>query len=124
MDHLEFEPARAAFMEIYATCLSRQTTWWPGMDQVVDHLEASGIVWGIVTNKIARFTEPLLRDINLYDRCAIVVSGDTTPHPKPHPAPVAHAIDRLGLPPRPWSMWATICAISNLDLRPAPDHRV
>ena len=98
-DHPEFEPARTAFMEVYAQCLSRQTTWWPGMDQVVDHLEAAGIAWGIVTNKIARFTEPLLRDINLYDRCAIVVSGDTTPHPKPHPAPVAHAIERLGLTP-------------------------
>ncbi|NBP27361.1 MAG: HAD family hydrolase [Betaproteobacteria bacterium] len=97
-DHPEFEPARSAFMEVYAQCLSRQTTWWPGMDRVVDHLEEAGIAWGIVTNKIARFTEPLLRDIKLYDRCAIVVSGDTTPHPKPHPAPVAHAIERLGLP--------------------------
>jgi 2-phosphoglycolate phosphatase len=96
-DHPEFEPSRKIFMEIYATCLSRQTTWWPGMDQVVERLEAEGIAWGIVTNKIARFTEPLLKDIQLYDRCAVVVSGDTTPHPKPHPAPIAHAMDLLGL---------------------------
>jgi len=96
-DHPEFEPARKTFMEFYAQCLSRQTTWWPGMDQVVEQLEAKGIAWGIVTNKIARFTEPLLRDIQLYDRCAVVVSGDTTPHPKPHPAPIAHAMDLLGL---------------------------
>jgi HAD superfamily hydrolase (TIGR01509 family) len=86
------------FMEVYAGCLSRQTTWWPGMESVVERLEAQGIAWGIVTNKIARFTEALLRDINLYDRCAIVVSGDTTPHPKPHPAPISHAVDQLGLP--------------------------
>lgn len=97
-EHAEFEPARKAFMEVYAGCLSRQTTWWPGMESVVERLEAQGIAWGIVTNKIARFTEPLLRDINLYDRCAIVVSGDTTPHPKPHPAPISHAVDQLGLP--------------------------
>ena len=97
-DHPEFEPARQTFLEIYAECLSRHTTWWPGMDRVVDALEAQGIAWGIVTNKIARFTEPLLKDIDLYHRCAVVVSGDTTPHAKPHPAPVAHALGALNLP--------------------------
>ena len=97
-EHPDFEPTRKAFMDIYAECLSRHTTWWPGMDRVVDALESEGIAWGIVTNKIARFTEPLLKDIDLYHRCAVVVSGDTTPHPKPHPAPVAHAITALGIP--------------------------
>ena len=97
-EHPDFESTRKAFMDIYAECLSRHTTWWPGMDQVVDALESRGIAWGIVTNKIARFTEPLLKDIDLYHRCAVVVSGDTTPYPKPHPAPVAHAITALGIP--------------------------
>ncbi|MBU3725056.1 MAG: HAD-IA family hydrolase [Burkholderiaceae bacterium] len=99
-DHPEFEHARKTFMEVYAECLSRHTTWWPGMDAVVEALEANHIAWGIVTNKIARFTEPLLKDIDLYHRCAVVVSGDTTPHAKPHPAPVAHAISSLNLPPQ------------------------
>ena len=97
-DHPDYEPARLAFLDIYAECLSRHTTWWPGMDQVVDALEANNIAWGIVTNKIARFTEPLLKNINLFHRCAVVVSGDTTPHAKPHPAPMAHALAELNLP--------------------------
>ena len=98
-EHPDYEPARQEFLEVYAECLSRHTTWWPGMDQVVDALEIHGIAWGIVTNKAARFTEPLLKNIALWDRCAVVVSGDTTPHAKPHPAPMAHAIAALGVAP-------------------------
>ena len=97
-DHPDYEPARKVFMEVYAECLSLKTTWWPGMDRVVATLESRCIPWGIVTNKIGRFTEPLLRDIGLFDRCAVVVSGDTTSHAKPHPAPIEHALVQLGLP--------------------------
>ncbi len=99
-DHPDYEPARLEFLEIYAECLSRHTTWWPGMDRVVEALESQNIAWGIVTNKAARFTEPLLKNIALWERCAVVVSGDTTPHAKPHPAPMQHAITTLGLDPQ------------------------
>ncbi len=78
---------RLAFLEIYSECLADKTDFWPGMDEVVDALDAQSIVWGIVTNKVMRFTEPLLKQINLWDRCAVVVGGDTTTHAKPHPAP-------------------------------------
>lgn len=96
-DHPDYEPLRLDFLAIYAECLANNTTFWPGMDQVVDALDSHSITWGIVTNKIARFTEPLLEKINLRHRCAVVVSGDTTPYAKPHPAPIEHAITTLGL---------------------------
>lgn len=98
-DHPEYESMRIEFLDVYSTCLADQTTFWPGMDRVVDALDAQGIAWGIVTNKIGRFTEPLLQAIGLRQRCAVVVSGDTTPHTKPHPAPMAFALDALKLPP-------------------------
>lgn len=97
-DHPEYESLRADFMNIYAECLANHTNFWPGMEEVVNQLESCAIPWGIVTNKIARFTEPLLEKINLRHRCAVVVSGDTTPHAKPHPAPIEHAIAALSLP--------------------------
>jgi phosphoglycolate phosphatase len=97
-DHPEYESLRADFMNVYAECLADNTTFWPGMEAVVDALDSHNIPWGIVTNKIARFTEPLLEKINLRYRCAVVVSGDTTPHSKPHPAPIEHAVATLGLP--------------------------
>jgi 2-phosphoglycolate phosphatase len=97
-DHPDYELARQVFMEVYAKCLSLKTTWWPGMDGLAAALEEGGIPWGIVTNKISRFTEPLLRNIGLFERCAVVVSGDTTSHAKLHPAPIEYALAQLGLP--------------------------
>lgn len=100
VDHPEYEPLRLAFLDIYSECLADNTDFWPGMGEVVDALDAENIAWGIVTNKVMRFTEPLLKQINLWERCAVVVGGDTTPHAKPHPAPMVHAIEVLALPPQ------------------------
>lgn len=100
VDHPDYEPLRLAFLEIYSECLADNTDFWPGMNEVVDALDAQNIAWGIVTNKVMRFTEPLLKQINLWNRCAVVVGGDTTPHAKPHPAPMVHAIETLALPPQ------------------------
>jgi len=98
VDHPDYEALRQAFLEIYTDCLADQTSFWPGMEEVVNRLDQSAIPWGIVTNKIMRFTEPLLKKIDLWDRCAVVVGGDTTEHAKPHPRPMTYAIERLGLP--------------------------
>ena len=54
--------------------------------------------WGIVTNKATRFTLPLLDALGLAARAHAVVCGDTTPHAKPHPAPLLAAADALGTP--------------------------
>jgi phosphoglycolate phosphatase len=37
--------------------------------------------------------------LGLAHRAAVVVSGDTTAHPKPHPAPLLHAAQALGVTP-------------------------
>ena len=55
--------------------------------------------WGIVTNKHAWLTEPLLDALDLGRRADCVVSGDSTAHPKPHPAPLLLACDRLSIAP-------------------------
>ena len=93
-----FEPAKQRFLQIYGENLVQGTTFWPGMESVVQRLEEKEIAWGIVTNKMMRFTEPLLKTLNLWDRCAVVVGGDTAAYAKPHPAPLQHAIEILGLP--------------------------
>jgi len=54
---------------------------------------------GCVTNKPSRFTEPLLRQLGLYDKFGIVVSGDTLAEKKPHPAPLLHAAAHFHVPP-------------------------
>jgi len=52
-----------------------------------------------VTNKAARFTDPLVRALGLHPRAATVIAGDTTPHSKPHPAPLLEAARQVGLDP-------------------------
>ncbi len=67
--------------------------------------------WGIVTNKAARFTLPLLDALGLAARAQAVVCGDTTPHAKPHPAPLlAAAQSACDARRRAASMSATPCA--------------
>ncbi len=65
---------------------------FPTMDEALSDLEAAGIRWGIVTNKMARFTVPLVRALGLHERAVCIVSGDTAPKPKPDPAPLLHAL--------------------------------
>ena len=97
-DNTDYEPLRQEFFGDYESALCRDTVLFPRMDETLQTIESHGIRWGIVTNKIARFTEPLVRALQLAKRTACVVSGDTTPHAKPHPAPLLHAAASAGVP--------------------------
>ena len=79
------------FLDIYRGALSRETRLFPGMDAVLDALADWRIKTGIVTNKAAWLTEPLLMELGLRARFACVVSGDTVAERKPHPMPLLHA---------------------------------
>lgn len=96
----EFPALRDTFLDYYEADIAVHTRLFDGMDEVLARLEADGIVWGIVTNKIARFTVPLVAAIGLTPRAAAVVSGDTTAHAKPHPAPLLHAAAVSGVAPQ------------------------
>lgn len=92
----EFERRRRRFLEHYAHGLCETTRLFPGMAALLDRIEADGIPWGIVTNKPAWLTEPLVQRLGLWQRAAAVVSGDTTPERKPHPTPLLHAARLAG----------------------------
>lgn len=95
----EFPALRDTFLDYYEADIAVHTRLFDGMDEVLVRLEAAGIRWGIVTNKIARFTVPLVAAIGLTPRASAVVSGDTTAHAKPHPAPLLHAAEVSGVAP-------------------------
>jgi len=95
----EFPALRDTFLDYYEADIAVHTRLFDGMDEVLARLEAAGIRWGIVTNKIARFTVPLVAAIGLAPRASAVVSGDTTAHAKPHPAPLLHAAEVSGVAP-------------------------
>jgi phosphoglycolate phosphatase len=86
-----FEPLRQHLLEVYRENVSRHTQPFPGITELLDSIERRGLNWGIVTNKPGWLTEPLLKDLGLFDRAACIVSGDTLDERKPHPAPMLHA---------------------------------
>ena len=93
----DYEAARLEFLAFYEQALCVHTRLFAGMAETLDRLEAEGRRWGVVTNKARRFTEPLMQRLGLHERAACVVSGDTTPHAKPHPAPLRHALQACGV---------------------------
>jgi len=86
-----FESLRERLLEVYRENISRRTRPFPGISELLETIEQRGLNWGIVTNKPGWLTEPLLQDLDLFNRAACVVSGDTLDERKPHPAPMLHA---------------------------------
>jgi len=95
----DFNLLREEFLNQYEKNLCVHTTLFAGINEMVASLEARNIAWGIVTNKAARFTTPIVEQMGLDTRTAAIVSGDTTPHAKPHPQPLLHAAALLKVAP-------------------------
>jgi phosphoglycolate phosphatase len=106
----QFEALRDAFLARYAERVLERTQVFDAVQPVLRALEAAGVRWGIVTNKAARFTEPIVDGLALRSRASALVCGDTTPHSKPHPAPLLEAARQLDLR-------AARCAYVGDDLR-------
>ena len=98
-DHPDFAAWREEFFVNYESRMTERTTIFEGVPELVRQLLQRNLLWGVVTNKAARFTEPLTRAIPLFETAGAVVSGDTTPHAKPHPAPLLEAARRLAIDP-------------------------
>ena len=87
------------FLQLYQHGMTRHTSAFDGIDELLVRLEASGLRWGIVTNKAAFLTDELVSRIGWARRAGAVVCGDTLPVKKPDPAPVLLACERAGVTP-------------------------
>jgi N-acetyl-D-muramate 6-phosphate phosphatase len=94
-----FQALREEFLEIYGENLCVQTRLFPGMEELLDAIEARGMPWGVVTNKFERFARPLIEALGLATRAAVVIGGDTCPRPKPFPDPLLLAAATMGVAP-------------------------
>jgi len=95
-----YEALREEFVSRYESDLCRMTTLFPGVEETLARIEQAKLQWGIVTNKSARLTDPLVRALHLESRAACVVSGDTAGRAKPDPAPIRFALERCGCAPQ------------------------
>lgn len=99
-EHADYDTLREEFYVAYEARLTRHTRPFDEVPALIDALETQGLAWGVVTNKAHRFADPLVAAMPLLARAGTVVCGDTTPHAKPHPAPLLEAARRLGLEPQ------------------------
>ena len=90
---------RQALLDYYAAHLYEGTRPYQGMPEFIAWLNAQGIRWGIVTNKPAFLTEPLMAQVAVLPHCGVIVSADTLPVRKPHPDPMFYACAQLGVEP-------------------------
>lgn len=91
-----FDELRQAYLDLYEANLNTHTTLFPGMAAILDEIEDRKMNWGVVTNKPAWLTEPLLEALAVKHRAACIISGDSLPDRKPHPAPLLHACNLAG----------------------------
>lgn len=96
-EHPDYAAMKDEFLDNYAAAICVHTRLFDGMHELIGELTARHIAWGIVTNKATRFTSRLVRELAVAPAC--VVCGDSTPHLKPHPAPLLLAAEQLKLRP-------------------------
>lgn len=92
-----FAELRREYLDLYEATAYRTSRLFDGLAESLDYLENNGRRWGVVTNKPARFTEPLMAALGLSARAACIVSGDSAAQPKPDPAPMLLACQIAGV---------------------------
>jgi N-acetyl-D-muramate 6-phosphate phosphatase len=98
-EHPEFMAYREEFFVNYENAMTERTVIFDGVPEMIAAIVRAGLPWGVVTNKSSRFTDPLTAAMPLFATAGAVVSGDTTPHAKPHPEPLFEAARRLKVDP-------------------------
>lgn len=98
-DHPDFADLRDDFLDRYQQQLAVHTRPFPGISELLDWLDAEGLPWGVVTNKMSRFSIPLLEATGLAERCASLVCPDQVSRGKPHPEPLLKACAEMDVEP-------------------------
>ena len=98
-EHGDYDALKEEFFANYEACMTERTYAFDGVSELIAQINGAGLKWGVVTNKAERFTLPLTRGMPLFVTAQTIVSGDTTPHAKPHPAPLLEAARQLGVAP-------------------------
>ena len=93
----EIEPLRLRYLDHYRAIVANDSVLFDCFEKVLDTLENQGLPWGIVTNKPEWLTTPLLEQLALNQRAAVVICGDTLEQRKPHPLPLMVAAETIGI---------------------------
>lgn len=84
-EEAEFERNKQKLLDKYLELIGQYSLLFPGMERLLQQLEQQAIPWGLITNKPALYAEPLLRFMNLDQRCSCLICPDHVKHSKPDP---------------------------------------
>ena len=98
-DSAEFEVLRLEFLERYQQGCAVFTRPYDGIPELLADIEKSKLLWGVVTNKPLRFAEPIMQQLRLAERSALLICPDHVKRTKPDPEPMLLACSKLGLQP-------------------------
>lgn len=94
-DHPDYGAMREEFLRLYESNICRDTRLFPGIPELLEALPQNRLRWGIVTNKAEHLARLLVEKLPLASPPACIIGGDSTPHFKPHPAPLLAACEML-----------------------------
>jgi phosphoglycolate phosphatase len=92
--------ALPVFERHYSEVSGTLSQMYPGVREGLDDFHAQGLRLACVTNKVARFTLPLLEHFGLSADFALIVSGDSLVKKKPDPAQLLHVCESFGIAPQ------------------------
>ena len=87
------------FLQRYEALIGQHAQLFDGVAAMLGALDAAGVRWGIVTNKPEYLARLILPQHGWDARCAVLVGGDSLPQRKPHPLPLLHAAEAIGIAP-------------------------
>lgn len=88
------------FDKRYQARCGTRSQLYPQVRETLLALRDRGVKLAVVTNKESRFTATVLAVHQIENLLDVVVSGDTLATKKPHPAGIAHCLDRFDVPPQ------------------------
>lgn len=95
----EYASTLEEFYQLYLENMGVHAEPYAGIEELITHLDENQIKWGVVTNRQLAFIPKILKQFDIHDKTHCIVGSDSTPHRKPHPAPLLHAAKELGSDP-------------------------
>ncbi|MDN5782178.1 MAG: phosphoglycolate phosphatase [Luteimonas sp.] len=99
LDAVAREALVKPFLDAYEREIGLHGRPFDGVEEMLAAIEADGARWGIVTNKPEYLARQVLPAFGWDARSAILVGGDTLAERKPHPLPLLHSAQVLGVEP-------------------------
>lgn len=100
LEEHELKALVTEFLQLYEANPTAHGALFDGLSELLAELELRQIPWGIVTNKPRFLSEKVLRNLQLTERCAVLICPDDVSQAKPSPEGLLLAAKRLNIEPQ------------------------